>query len=193
MRNSPDGLRGIPCRGRAGAKQTSARSRRTRAREQVSSPKKRPSQRKEIAAYPNPPWSDLSPNCSTRTTSPRFPYAPTARAQPTMSRAGWSPVGGENGGHVEMAVSLISTRRLKMISNQSGGNARSPERPSQRNDSQRCHTRLRFAQDSPLEEAGFELLVPSINPAWPAGRGEAIEHGRGRRPGDPQSRHLPRG
>jgi len=29
--------------------------------------------------------------------------------RPAMSRAGWSPVGGENGGHVEMAVFLIST------------------------------------------------------------------------------------
>jgi hypothetical protein len=42
------------------------------------------------------------------------PYGP---GRPTMSRAGWSPVGGENGGHVEMAVSLISTRPLEVISN----------------------------------------------------------------------------
>jgi hypothetical protein len=41
--------------------------------------------------------------------------------RPTMSRAGWSPVGGGNGGHVEMAVSLISTRVLEVISNRSAG------------------------------------------------------------------------
>jgi hypothetical protein len=51
--------------------------------------------------------------------------APYGLGRPTMSRAGWSPVGGGNGGHVEMAVSLISTRLMKMISNRSGGNARS--------------------------------------------------------------------
>jgi hypothetical protein len=43
--------------------------------------------------------------------------APYGLGRPTMSRAGWSPVGGENGGHVEMAVSLISTRPLEVISN----------------------------------------------------------------------------
>ena len=42
---------------------------------------------------------------------------PLRPGRPAMSRAGWSPVGGENGGHVEMAVSLISTRPLEVISN----------------------------------------------------------------------------
>jgi hypothetical protein len=54
---------------------------------------------------------------------------PYGLGRPTMSRAGWSPVGGENGGHVEMAASLIFTRMLNMISNRSGGNARSTEKP----------------------------------------------------------------
>jgi hypothetical protein len=36
---------------------------------------------------------------------------------------------GENGGHVEMAVSLISTRSLEIISNRCGGNAGSPRWP----------------------------------------------------------------
>jgi hypothetical protein len=56
------------------------------------------------------------------TTSPRS----YGLGLPTMSRAGWSPVGGENSGHLEMAVSVISTRLLEIISNRSGGNARSP-------------------------------------------------------------------
>ena len=37
--------------------------------------------------------------------------------RPTMSRAGRSPVRGGNGGHVEMAASLISTKLLELISN----------------------------------------------------------------------------
>jgi hypothetical protein len=44
-------------------------------------------------------------------------HSPYGVGRPTMFRAGWSPVGGENGGHVEMAVSLISTRPLEVISN----------------------------------------------------------------------------
>jgi hypothetical protein len=42
---------------------------------------------------------------------------------PTMSRAGRSPVGGGNDGHVETAVSLISTRLLKVISIRDAENA----------------------------------------------------------------------
>jgi hypothetical protein len=36
-------------------------------------PKSRPSRRRVVVAHPNPPWSDLTPNCSTRTTAPRLP------------------------------------------------------------------------------------------------------------------------
>jgi hypothetical protein len=43
--------------------------------------------------------------------------SPTGLGRPTMSRAGWSPVGGEDGGHVEMAISLISTIFLEIVSN----------------------------------------------------------------------------
>lgn len=46
-----------------------------------------------------------------------------------MFRAGWSPVGGGNSGHVEMAVSLIFTRLLEVISSQAAGNGRSPGQP----------------------------------------------------------------
>jgi hypothetical protein len=52
--------------------------------------------------------------------------APYGLGRPTMSRAGWSPVGGGNSGNVEMAVSVISTSLLKMISNRSAGNAKRP-------------------------------------------------------------------
>jgi len=42
--------------------------------------------------------------------------SPYALGRPTMFRAGWSPVGGGNGGHVEMAVLVIFTRLLGVIS-----------------------------------------------------------------------------
>src|SRR5690242_11984103 len=53
---------------------------------------------------------------------------PYGLGRPTISRAGWSPAGGGNGRDVEMAVSLISTRLLQMISNRLVGNRRGPRR-----------------------------------------------------------------
>src|SRR5215472_16359279 len=60
MKNSRGGLRDIPCRGRAGATPASARSRRGKAHGRASGTKDRPFRRTEIAAYLNPPSSDLS-------------------------------------------------------------------------------------------------------------------------------------
>ena len=89
MRNSRDGLRDIPSRGRAGAKPVSARSPRRRQRERVSSPRNRPFQRRESAVYPNLPCSDLTSNCAGQTRSPRSPLPPTARAgRPCPGQAG---------------------------------------------------------------------------------------------------------
>src|SRR5262249_7910736 len=42
----------------------SARSRRQKAHEEVSSPKNRPHRRMEISAYPSPSCSDLTPQCT---------------------------------------------------------------------------------------------------------------------------------
>src|SRR5215470_17428334 len=60
MQNSRGGLRDIPCRGRAGATPASARSRRGKAHGRASETKDRPFRRTEIAAYLNPPSSDLT-------------------------------------------------------------------------------------------------------------------------------------
>src|SRR5215472_12964367 len=60
MKNSRGGLRDIPCRGRAGATPASARSRRGKAHGGASGTKDRPFRRTEIAAYLNPPSSDLT-------------------------------------------------------------------------------------------------------------------------------------
>src|SRR5215831_4580795 len=60
MRNLRGGLRDTPCPDRACATPPSARSRRGKAHGEVSSPKDRPHWRTEIAAYLNPPSSDLT-------------------------------------------------------------------------------------------------------------------------------------
>src|SRR5262249_38746118 len=58
----------------------------------------------------------------------RLPHAPYGVGRTAMFRAGWSPVGGGNGGHVKMAECLIFTRLLEIISNRPGENAGTPRR-----------------------------------------------------------------
>ena len=58
----------------------------------------------------------------------RVRLRPYGLGWPTTFSVGRSPVGGGNGGHVEMAVSLISTRLLEIISTSAVGNARSPRK-----------------------------------------------------------------
>ena len=109
MRNPRGGLRDTQSRGRAGAKPASARFRRRKARGWVFGLRHQPARRMEIAAYPNPPCSDLTSKCTGRTTSLRVP-CPYGLGRPAMSGASRPPVGGGNGGHVEMAECLISAQ-----------------------------------------------------------------------------------
>src|SRR5215831_16140157 len=55
--------------------------------------------------------------------------APSPLRLGPADQASRSLVGGENGGHVEMAECLISVRRVKIISNQKAENAREPRKP----------------------------------------------------------------
>ena len=59
----------------------------------------------------------------------RVRLRPYGLGWPTTFSEGRSPVGGGNGGHVEMPETLISTRLLEVISNRAAGNGRSPGEP----------------------------------------------------------------
>ena len=128
MRNSRGGLGDIPSPGKAGAPPVSRRSRRAKALGGGAGPKGRPFRRRVIAVCRTLACCDLTQNRRSMT-SPRVALCPYGLGQPTMFRAGWSPVGGRNGGHLEIAVSLISMSLLEVISNRSAGNGRSPGQP----------------------------------------------------------------
>src|ERR1700725_538 len=108
MRNSRGGLGGIPSPGRADAPPASARSRQVKARGQVCGRKGRPFRQRVIAASRTLTLSNSTPNRSRRYEITAFAYAPTAWGWPTTFSGGRSPVEGGNGGHVEMAETLIS-------------------------------------------------------------------------------------
>src|SRR5262249_14044976 len=79
MKNWRGGPRGIRAQDKAGATPVSAGFDQGKARERAFGPKDRPSRQREIAAYPNPPLSDLTPECTRRTTLPGPPQPPTGR------------------------------------------------------------------------------------------------------------------
>ena len=129
MRNSRGGLGGIPFPGISGAPPAFARSRQAKAPGEVFGLKSRPSRRKVIAVYRTLPWCDLTPNSWTSDIA-AVALCPYGLGQPTMFRGRLVPVGGGNGGHVEMAETLISTRLLEVISKRAAGNGKSPGEPS---------------------------------------------------------------
>src|SRR5690348_15466003 len=117
MRNSRGDLRGIPFPSRDGVPQAPARSRLAKAPGEVFGPKCRPFRQRVIAVCQALPWCNFTLKDEGRHCAPAVVSAPTALGSPTTFSEGRSPVGGGNGGHVEMAETLISKRPLKVISN----------------------------------------------------------------------------
>src|SRR6516165_4091204 len=114
MRNWRDGPDDIPSRGKACDPPGSAQPRRIEACGQVCVPKNRPCRRRGIAAYPNLPWSNLTPDrADTRLRRSRLgPHGRVGRRcsrRPILRRGGSAE-------YVEIALSLISTRLLEVIS-----------------------------------------------------------------------------
>jgi hypothetical protein len=129
MRNSRAGLGDIPSQGEVDARPASARSRRAKARGRVCGLKSRPFPQRVIVASRTLTSNDFTPKCGGRHDIVAVCRIPYGLGRPTMSRAGWSPVRGGNGGHVAMAETLISIRLLEVISTLCAGNAQSGGEP----------------------------------------------------------------
>src|SRR5215472_15205651 len=122
MRNSRGGLSGIPCPDRAGATPASARSRRGKAHEEVSSPTDRPHRRMEISAFRVRHAAILLPDAPAReiaTAAPSLlPPGPAVHVQGRLiPRRGWKWWTCGNGGMLNFhwaAGSHFQTGLVKM-------------------------------------------------------------------------------
>jgi hypothetical protein len=129
MRNSRGGLGGIRSPGIPGAPPAFARSRQAKAPGEVFGLKSRPFRRRVIVASRTLTSNDFTPKCGGRQDYRRGLPGPLRPGPADHVQGGLLPVRGGNGGHVEMAETLISTRLLEVISNRSAGNGRSPGQP----------------------------------------------------------------
>src|SRR5215469_13794953 len=134
MKNLRGALHGIRFQDRAGATPAPARFRREKARELALGPKDRPSRQMEIAAYPNLPRSDLTPECAGRTTSPRSPVpfigiVAHINGRPIGAAAPPAPAPSHHSSSAQRSAGLICRPRLNRDPRDLAGLAESEKFP----------------------------------------------------------------